>query len=552
MNPAAPIPEPATAGERLSWWQQGVIYHIYPRSFADGNGDGIGDLRGLRDRLEHLRWLGVEALWLSPIYPSPMKDFGYDVTDHTAIDPRFGTLQDLDALIATAHGLGLRVLLDYVPNHTSDEHSWFAEARASHASAKRGWYLWRDPGPNGAPPNNWLSVFGGSAWTLDEPTGQCYYHAYLPVQPDLNWREPQVCEAMLAVLRFWLDRGVDGFRVDALRHLLKDPDWNDNPQNPDFKPGRPPYERLLPARTTDLDDVLGPISAMRGVLREYDQPGGDERVLLGELYVPIDRLMRYYGLNGQGVHLPSNMHLIDTAWRPDAIAGLVEGYEAMLPAHGWPNWVLGNHDRSRIASRVGAAQARVAAMLLLTLRGTPILYYGDEIGMRDVLIPPHLVQDPYEQNVPGLGLGRDPERTPMQWSGDPYAGFCAPDAPPWLPVADDFEQVNVAVQRRDPRSILNLHRRLLRLRRSSQALTSGSYRTFRAGAGVFAYVREVDGERLLIALNLTGEVQPVELDGVVRLSTRLDRHSTRVSSEMRLRPNEGAIVELAESAKVTD
>jgi alpha-glucosidase len=539
VTPSAAAHTDATAVP--TWWQRGVIYQIYPRSFADASGDGVGDLRGITDRLAYLAWLGVDAVWISPIYLSPMADFGYDVTDHTTVDPLFGTLADVDELVSEAHRLGLRVLLDYVPNHTSIEHRWFAEARASRGSPRRDWYLWRDPAPDGGPPNNWRSVFGGPAWTLD-PSGQYYYHAYLPEQPDLNWRHPPVRDAMLGVLGFWLDRGVDGFRIDGLRHLLKDPEWRDNPPNPHFRNGMSPYEALLPVYSTDLDDIHEPVAAMRTALREHGDPS-DERLLLGELYVPIERLVRYYGRDGQGLQMPANMHLIATDWRPEAIAALVERYEAALPSGAWPNWVLGNHDRSRIATRVGQAQARVAAMLLLTLRGTPTLYYGDEIGMANVPIPSEQIRDPYARRVPGLGVGRDPQRTPMQWSAETHAGFCRPDAEPWLPISAEYERVNVAAQQNETDSMLTLYRRLLALRRKSLALTAGSYRTIRAGNGVFLYAREHADERMIIALNLTRTARTVALSGRTRLSTRLDREDESAIDSLRLRPNEGAILE---------
>ena len=400
------------------WWQRGVIYQIYPRSFMDSNGDGLGDLPGMLQRLEYLQWLGVDALWLSPIFPSPMADFGYDVADYTAIDPRFGTLADFDRLLAEAHRRQLKVLLDYIPNHTSEQHPWFRAARSSRDHPQRAWYLWHDPAPEGGPPNNWRSVFGGSAWAWDAVTGQYYYHAYLPEQPDLNWRHPAVQAAMLDVLRFWLDRGVDGFRVDALRQLIKDDQWRDNPPNPAYHPSQGPYHAVLPLYTADRPEVLDRIALMRRVVDAYE-----DRVLLGELYLPIDRLMTYYGVDGAGVHLPSNFHLLRVPWQARTIATLIETYEAALPAAGWPNWNLGNHDKPRLASRVGTAQTRVAAMLLLTLRGTPILYYGDELGMCDGVIPPECVQDPWERRVPGLGLGRDPARTPLPWDESPHAGF---------------------------------------------------------------------------------------------------------------------------------
>jgi len=525
------------------WWQRGVFYQVYPRSFADGDGDGVGDLRGLTARLDHLAWLGVDAIWLSPIYPSPMRDFGYDITDHTDVDRLFGSLADLDRFVAEAHRLGLRVLLDYVPNHTSDQHPWFIESRADRRGPRRDWYLWRDPAPHGGPPTNWRSVFGGPAWTADPDTGQYYYHTYLPEQPDLNWRNPQVREAMLDVLRLWLDRGVDGFRIDALRHLLKDARWRDNPANPAYRPGMPSYDAHLPVHSADVDDVHGLIAAIRRVLDSHGGCG-EERLLIGELYLPMDRLVRYYGQDGRGLQLPSNMHLIATAWHAGAIAGLVERYEAALPAGGWPNWVLGNHDRSRIASRVGDAQARVAAMLLLTLRGTPTMYYGDEIGMHDVAVPPALVRDPYGLRVPGYG--RDPQRSPLQWHAGPNAGFCPPGTRPWVPIAADAVRVNIAAQRHDPRSMLSLHRRLLALRRTNQALAVGGYRTVIAGPANFAYLREVPGERLLVALNFTDQPTSHNLDGLaghVLLTTHLDgRDGEHIAGELRLRPDEGAVI----------
>jgi alpha-glucosidase len=494
------------------WWQRGVVYHVYPRSYQDASGDGVGDLRGIARRLGHLAWLGVDAVWLSPIYPSPMADFGYDVSDHCDVDPLFGTLSDLDALVAEAHRLGLRVLLDYVPNHTSDQHPWFVEARASRDGPRRAFYLWADPAPDGGPPTNWRSVFGGPAWELDPATAQCYYHAYLREQPDLNWRNPAVRAAMLDVLRFWLARGVDGFRVDALRQLVKDEQLRDNPPNPAWREGESPYEALLPVHTTDRPEVLDAARAMRAVLDEDGR--GAERVLVGELYLPLERLVRYHA----AIDLPANFHLISTPWEAEALAALVERYEALLPEGAWPNWVLGNHDRSRVASRVGEAQARVAAMLLLTLRGTPTIYYGDELGLPDVAVPPERVQDPFERNVPGIGVGRDPVRSPMPWDGGPHAGFCPPGVEPWLPLVPDAAARSVAAQREDPGSVLTLHRRLLALRPGSRDLTEGAYATLAAGDGVLAYRR---GDAVAVALNLTAEPRPVALPtGRVVLSTR--------------------------------
>ena len=466
-----------------------------------------------------------------------MKDFGYDISDHTGVHPMFGTLSDFDTFVGEAHRQGIRLIVDYVPNHTSNEHPWFVESRSSSDNPKRNWYIWRDPSPDGGPPNNWRSVFGGPAWTFDEATHQYYYHAYLGEQPDLNWRNPQIREAMLGVLRFWLERGVDGFRVDALRQLIKDDCFRDNPPNPDYLEGGSPYDALLPVYSTDRPEVHAAIRGMRRVLEEY----GDDRVLVGELYLPIERLVRYYGEGNSGVQLPMNLHLISTPWDAERVGSLIATYEASLPAGGWPTWVLGNHDRSRIASRVGRAQARVAAMLLLTLRGTPTLYYGDEIGMRDVEIPPELVQDPYERNVPGIGVGRDPERTPMQWDGTANAGFTT--GKPWLPVGGDHASVNVETHKQNPRSMLALYRRLLALRRAEPALALGSYAPVQAAGNLLAYTREKDGRRYLVALNLGSRPQTLGAAGQVILSTFLDRGDEAVGETLYLRGDEGLILE---------
>ncbi len=536
---AAGAPRRLAPGAGLSamaaWWQGAVIYQVYPRSFQDSDGDGVGDLPGIAARLDHLLHLGVDALWISPFYPSPMADFGYDVADHCDVDPVFGRLADFERLVAAAHDRGLRVILDYVPNHTADTHPWFVASRASRTGPKRDWYIWRDPAPDGGPPNNWLSEFGGSAWTLDAATGQYFYHAYLPQQPDLNWRNPAVQAAMLDVLRFWLERGVDGFRVDAIHHLIEDAAFRDNPPNPDWRPDQSPARRLIRARTMDQPELQPAIAAMRRITDAY--PG--ERLLIGEAWLPIDRLIAYYGEGGTGFHLPFNFHLITTPWQAGAIAGLICRYEAALPEGAWPNWVLGNHDRSRIVSRIGPEQARIAAMLLLTLRGTPTIYQGEELGLTDVPIPPALVRDPWEKRVPGLGLGRDPVRTPMPWEDAPQAGFTT--GTPWLPLGEDHAALSVAAQAHDPWSMLSLYRELLMLRRREAALSLGPIMAVAAAGDVLRYERQdpQDGRRLLVALNLGGTAQPLEARGTPLLSTQGDYGSPR-----RLRPHEGLVVEL--------
>jgi alpha-glucosidase len=532
-------PRPAIARDKGSpkWWQAGVIYQIYPRSFQDTDGDGVGDLRGILSRLDYLAELGVDAIWLSPIFPSPMADFGYDVTDFCGVDPLFGTLEDFDRLLAATHDRGLRLLLDFVPNHTSHHHPWFEQSRSSRTSLRRDWYIWRDPARDGGPPNNWLSEFGGSAWTLDAHTGQYYYHAYLAQQPDLNWRNPDVRAAMLDALRFWLARGVDGFRVDAIHHLFEDPEFRDNPPNPDWRPGMSPARRMIRQHTMDQPEVHEAVAEMRRVAE-----GFGERLMIGEAYLPIDRLMAYYGVDLSGFHLPFNFHLISTSWEAAAIGTLIKQYEAALPQGGWPNWVLGNHDRSRVASRLGLQQARVAAMLLLTLRGTPTIYQGEELAMQDVSIAPDQVRDPWEKNVPGLGLGRDPVRTPIPWASEVHGGFTKGD--PWLPV-DAVRTKDVAQQRADSASTLRLYQELLRLRRSEPALSLGSYSTLGITASLLVYERRHKNRRLQIALNMTGASAslPTELSmGKVLLST-LPGERSAVGADRVLRPNEGVVSE---------
>ncbi|WP_309086158.1 alpha-amylase family glycosyl hydrolase [Chelativorans sp.] len=532
---------PKPGGEKTVWWQRGVIYQIYPRSFQDSNGDGVGDLRGIVDRLDYLAWLGIDAIWISPIFSSPMADFGYDISDYRNIDPRFGTLEDFDRLLIEAHRRGMRVLLDLVPNHTSDRHPWFLEARSSRDNPMRDFYIWRDPGPDGGPPNNWQSEFGGDAWEWDERTGQYYYHAFLKEQPDLNWRNPRVRNEMYDVLRFWLNRGVDGFRVDVMWHLIKDAEFRDNPPNPDWTDGMPPHKRVLPIYSCDQPEVHEVVSEMRAVLEEY----GDDRLLIGEIYLPLARLVAYYGRDLRGAHLPFNFHLIQAQWDARHIERQILEYEAALPEGGWPNWVLGNHDKPRIAARVGREQARVAAVMLLTLRGTPTIYYGDEIAMTDVSIPPEQVQDPFELRVPGQGFGRDPQRTPLQWDGSAKAGFTT--GSPWLPIAPDVAEYNVEAERSDPSSMLTLYRRLLALRRKSKALTIGRYATVEAAGSLLAYLRETEEERLLVVLNLGPEPADLVLPGPCRivLSTAGEGEEERIEGTLRLKGNEAVLAEMA-------
>ncbi len=542
--------EQASAQTNL-WWRDGVIYQIYPRSFQDSNGDGIGDLPGILSRLDYLVSLGVAAVWISPFYPSPMADFGYDVADYTGVDPLFGTLADFDALLAGIHACGLKLILDFVPNHTSDQHPWFLESRSSRDHPKRDWYLWRDPAPDGGVPNNWMSNFGGPGWTWDETTQQFYYHSFLSQQPDLNWRNPAVREAMFNAMRFWLDKGVDGFRMDVIWLMIKDDQFRDNLPNPEYHggPGESSFWSVLPTYTADQPETHAIVREMRALLDRYP-----ERVLIGEIYLPVEQLVTYYGAlvtdspetpQLRGAQMPFNFHLILTEWRADRIAELIRHYEASLPAGAWPNWVLGNHDQHRLATRIGAGQARVAAVLILTLRGTPTLYFGDELGMPDAEIPPELVQDPAEKKQPGIGQGRDPERSPMLWDTTANAGFTSPGAKPWLPLVDDPESFAVTSEDGDPHSMLTLYRRLLTLRRATPALHSGSVSDVSCEDGVLSYIRFEGETRLQILLNLTGEARPAHaLAGRLLLNSYLDRNRTTTGGTLRLRANEGVILRL--------
>jgi alpha-glucosidase len=449
----------------------------------------------------------------------------------------FGTLTDFDRLLDTAHRRGLKVILDFVPNHTSDRHPWFQESRASRTNSKRDWYIWRDSKPGGGPPNNWMSQFGGPAWTTDSMTGQYYLHSFLREQPDLNWRNPAVQEAMFDVLRFWLDRGVDGFRVDVIWLLIKDDQLRDNPPNPAYRPTQPDINRTLSVYNSDRPEVHELIAKMRVVVDRYR-----DRVLIGEIYLPFERLVTYYGDKLSGAQLPFNFALIHAAWNAKSIADLIRDYEKALPVGSWPNWVLGNHDQPRIASRVGAAQARIAAMLLLTLRGTPTMYYGDEIGMPRVDVPLELARDPWEKNEPGLGIGRDPWRTPMQWDASANAGFST--GQPWLPLEPHYDARNVAALRDDPRSILSLYRGLIAIRRAHPALTTGRAQVISDGNNVLVYERTEANQRIVVALNFGPDPQPLPVCGLARprmlLSTHMD--GAGLGAARQLRGDEGLIL----------
>lgn len=516
----------------LAWWQQGAIYQIYPRSFADSDGDGVGDLRGVLSHLDYLSELRVSAVWLSPIFPSPMTDFGYDISDYCDIDPVFGTLADLDALVAGCHSRGIKVVLDWVLNHTSDRHPWFLASRSSRDDPRRHWYVWRDGPAGGGPPNNWPAAFQavGSAWTFDEATGQWYLHSFLPEQPDLNWDNPQVESAMHEVLRFWLDRGIDGFRLDAVHRLAKDPQLRDN------VPGQRRHDE-------DWDTMPERLRGIRRVVDSYP-----DRMLVGELYL-LD-LVRFVGYlnSGDQLHLAHNFVFIQLPWSARAYRDSIDEFERLSAEHTWPAWFLANHDLPRVASRFdtdgqGAARARAVGLMLYALRGTPFIYQGEELGLPDAKIPPEQAVDVD---------GRDPQRAPIPWQppsvAGPGAGFTT--GTPWLPLVGDAETLCAQRQAEDLRSTLTLFRRLAQLRAATPALQGGAQRLLDAGPDILAWIREDAQDRLLAAVNFTA--RPVTLpllgegpDATLVLSTDADRSKHELDAGgITLGPSEAVLLRI--------
>lgn len=533
--------------DQQTWLQGAVIYQIYPRSFYDSLGTGVGNLRGIIDKLDYLAGtpesLGITAIWISPIYSSPMADFGYDVSNYIDVDPIFGTLEDMDKLIYEAHKRSIKVLLDFIPNHTSVEHPWFIESRSSPSSAKRDWYLWRDPGANGGPPNNWLSVFGGSAWELDEQSGQYYLHSFLAKQPDLNWDNEAVREAMKSAMRFWLDHGVDGFRVDAVDWISKDAALRDDPVDEHAIDKVPGYDHrsLRHIYSRDGPNLFDRLNEMTTVLEEYT-----DRFMITEAHPESDDkitgYLRYYQSVNPHLSAPFNFQGIHLPWKASSFGRFIDTFQAAMKPRYVPIYTLGNHDESRIATRVGSAEARTAAVMLLTLPGVASIYYGEELGMRDVTISEGQVHDPFvgEQN------SRDPERTPMQWSDVPQAGFTT--ATPWLPVSTDYQQVNVQTEIADPNSFLNLYRRLLKFRNHSSELQYGSYEPVNKHDQILGYERRHGKDALLVLLNFSDVSQELVLDnfrGTIVISTHLDAEGINVNKHLALRANEGVLIKVA-------
>jgi alpha-glucosidase len=483
------------------WWRSAVIEQLYPRSFADSNGDGVGDLDGIRRHLDHLSWLGVDAIWLSPYFRSPMADFGYDVSDYCDVDPLFGTLADFDALVAEAHRRDLKVLIDWVPNHSSDRHAWFVESRSSRDNPKRDWYIWHDPVPGGGPPNNWIAAFtdGGSAWTLDDATGQYYLHLFLPQQPDLNWRNPDVVEAMHDTLRFWLARGVDGFRMDVIHGIVKRADLADVDGG---------YLQMADESRFDPPAVHAQLRAIRSLLDGY--PG--DRVSVGEVYIlSTSKVATYYGDNDE-LHLAFNFPPLYAPWDASKWRTRIERVQQELDPRGaWPTWVLSNHDNPRHRTRYGTeARARAAAVLLLTLRGTPFLYQGEELGLEDAHVPPDRRVDPG---------GRDGCRAPIPWTSAPPHGWDGQE--PWLPFPPSPAERSVETMTADATSITHLYRDLLALRHSSRALQLGDLLLLDTPEGVLGYERSTaDGaESVTVLVNFTTAPMSCAHAGTIAVSS---------------------------------
>jgi len=543
----------ASESQEFVWWKHGIVYQIYPRSFADTNGDGVGDLQGIIERLDHLndgtpQSLGVDAIWLSPIYPSPQHDFGYDVSDYNDVDPRFGTLDDFDELVEKAHARGLRIVMDMVLNHSSHLHPWFVESRSNRQNPRRDWYIWRDGRAPGRPPNNWQSVFGGSAWKWDLRTEQYYLHSFLEEQPDFNWRNPEVREALFDVLRFWLDRGVDGFRLDVVNYYFKDAQFRDNPGRRALTYG---YGRLRHVYDKDQPEMHPLLKEMRGLLNEYPH-----RMAVGEVGSdePVLGAASYLGEEADELPLTFNFAFARSPWSAPAFQREVEHWESLLPPGGWPAYFLSNHDVVRHASRYGAghwtdARARVAAALLLTLRGTPFLYYGEEIGMRQVRIPKDEIQDPPGRRFWPLYRGRDGCRTPMQWDGTTHAGFTT--GIPWLRVGPDYQGRNVAAQRDDPGSLFTFYRRLIWLRKETPALLHGTYRPLQERpARALAFLRETPDQTVLVLLNFSARSARLVMDELlpakdwkVLLSTAGWREQEHLAGPVTLPPYAVCILE---------
>ncbi|MEK7552037.1 MAG: alpha-amylase family glycosyl hydrolase [Patescibacteria group bacterium] len=534
-----------------NWSRNAVVYQIYPLSFKDSNHDGSGDLNGIISALDYLNdgtpnSLGIGAIWISPIYKSPMKDCGYDISDYYDINPLFGTLEDFDRLIKEAHKRGVRIIMDFVINHTSNEHPWFLESKSSLNNPRRDWYIWRDPKEDGSPPNNWLSISGGSAWTFDETTKQYYFHSFLPEQPDLNWRTEAVRGEMMNVVRFWLKRGVDGFRVDALDTLVEDGYLRDDPANPkydakidgEYTSLKHSFSRM-PSETKYCTNILC------NTVSEFEN-----KFIISEAYAKIPLMAEMFKSCDKKIHSPFNFNLMKLPWKATEFKKFVDEYEKSLHKEDWPNYVFGNHDRPRLQDRIGEAKLKVAAMLLLTLRGMPFIYYGEEIGMKNANIPESEIKDMFALRANNPKSSRDPERSPMQWNSDLNAGFG--DVKPWLPLSDDYKETNVEIESKNPNSLLTLYKELIHLRNNSIVLKLGSYKSLKTKSpDIFSYVREREGKRILVILNFSDNqieepLPPNKFKVLVSTDKERKQGEDISGNSIAIKPNGGYVLEVME------
>ena len=541
-----------TSTDDLKWWQTTVIYQCYPRSFKDSSGDGNGDITGILSKVDYLHDIGIRTVWLNPIFKSPKKDNGYDISNYVDVDSLYGSMDDLKKLLATLHDKAMHLLLDFVPNHTSDEHEWFVDSRSSRNSSKRDWYVWADPGEDGGPPNNWISLFGGSSWSYDQQTKQYYLHQFSDFQPDLNYRNPEVRQAMENVIRFWLDLGVDGFRIDAVIFLLEDEQLRSEPIDPSYvdtlncsanNTNKDCYNSLDHIYTKDIDGIHDIIRSWRNLTNSYtDSP----RFMVGETYDPVDLVMKYYGTDNDEFNFPFNFLLLNNdEWTGTSVSDKVAQWMDALPEGAWPNWVLGNHDNARIPNKAGNYLARALNVLLLTLPGTSTTYYGEEIFMTDVHVPPDRRNDIYED--------RDKERTPMQWDSSSNAGFTS-NATSWLPVADNFTNYNVEVESSNSSSMLSLYKRVVKLITEEEPFRYAEYEEVMNSTELFAYRRFHNGteDEYIVVVNFSKSSTTADLslisneffDAVVELSsTGSDRDGKSVDlSSVPIGPGEALVI----------
>lgn len=534
--------------EKNHWSRDAIAYQIYPMSFKDSDGDGTGDLRGIIEEIDYLNGseesLGINTVWICPFYRSPMMDFGYDVMDFKDVDPTFGNMADFEELMTELHKRDIKVIVDFVGNHTSDKHEWFIESRSSKNNPKRDWYIWRDGNPRGGPPNNWISVFGGPAWQFDPITKQYYLHSFLDEQPDLNWHNPEVHLAMHEVIDFWVEKGVDGFRLDAFLNFAEDKLLRDDPINPFYQKTENAYNALVHMHS--LGD-LSESNVIKGFIDKIIDKHKDILIVC-EAYIGPKDIHRLHKVYDSDRFTVFNFNFINKELTAAQCKKILDEYLINPPENFLPNFVLGNHDVDRVATRLSAAEARILAFLQFTLPGIPFIYYGEELGMTDTVIPRESIKDMIAQIFPGFHPGRDPERTPMQWDESKYAGFST--GKPWLPINSNYKTINVKNENDDKRSMLSLYKRLIKFRKQTPAMKSGEYLSRNSSsANVVTFERKNGDERYLVLANVSNSVErellPLDINGYdLVFSTQADKAPTTSLTAVELMPFEGCILML--------